>query len=114
MSQVSEQAVLDAPLEDVWELVGDPSRYPEWLPRGIDVNCERFEEREEFLQATQRPLLGRGECPFFIERREALLEIRMHCTLSGLYAHGGLTDAQGGTFIEAELGMEPIRRRDRI
>jgi uncharacterized protein YndB with AHSA1/START domain len=33
MSEVHEQALIDAPVASVWELVGDPRRYPEWLPR---------------------------------------------------------------------------------
>jgi hypothetical protein len=35
-------------------------------------------------------------------------EIRMHCQLTGTFAHWRLTDAQGGTFVDLELGMEPI------
>ena len=114
MSQVSEQAVLDAPLEEVWELVGDPRRYPEWLPRVVEVNGERFEEGAEFIQVTDRPMLGREDIPFVIDRMRELHEIRMHCTLSGMYVQWQLTEAQGGTFLQAEFGMDPVRRRDQI
>jgi hypothetical protein len=43
-----------------------------------------------------------------------LHEIRMHCTISGMFVHWQLTDAQGGTFVHAEFGMDPVRRRDRM
>jgi uncharacterized protein YndB with AHSA1/START domain len=40
MSEVHEQALLDAPVPEVWALVGDPSRYPEWLPRAMEIEGE--------------------------------------------------------------------------
>jgi uncharacterized protein YndB with AHSA1/START domain len=44
MSEVQQQALVDAPVSTVWELVGDPSCYPEWLPRVLEIQGERFEE----------------------------------------------------------------------
>jgi hypothetical protein len=38
----------------------------------------------------------------------------MSCQLTGTYAEWLLTSAQGGTFIELEMGMQPKRFRDRI
>jgi hypothetical protein len=38
----------------------------------------------------------------------------MHCTISGMFVHWQLTDAQGGTFVHAEFGMEPILTKHRI
>jgi hypothetical protein len=49
-----------------------------------------------------------------LERRENLREIRMSCQLTGAYAHWLLTPAQGGTFVELEMGMQPKRLGDRI
>jgi hypothetical protein len=37
MSEVHEQALIDAPVSSVWELVGDPRRYPDWLPRVFEI-----------------------------------------------------------------------------
>jgi hypothetical protein len=31
-----------------------------------------------------------------------------------MFVHWQLTDAQGGTFVNAAFGMDPIRRRDRM
>ena len=51
---------------------------------------------------------------FLIERARDLREIRMSCELTGTYAHWFLTPAQGGTFVELEMGMEPRRFSDRL
>ena len=48
------------------------------------------------------------------ERREDLRGIRMRCALTGTYADWLLTSAQGGTFVELELGMQPARASDRL
>jgi putative SOS response-associated peptidase YedK len=55
MSAHRQQALLDAPLEVIWGLVGTPSRYPEWWPRVIEVRGERFEEGDEYAQASPFP-----------------------------------------------------------
>lgn len=106
--------MLDAPVSTVWELVGDPRRYPEWLPRVFEIGGQRFEEGTEFVQVSRQPLVGRDEAHFLIDRVDELREIRMHCTISGMFVHWQLTDAQGGTFLNAAFGMDPIRRRDRV
>ena len=113
MSAHRQHAHLDAPLEVVWDLVGTPSRYPEWWPRVIEVRGERFEEGDEYAQVTKDPI-GRSESNFLLERRENLRGIRMSCQLSGMYAEWLLTPAQGGTFVEVEMGMQPRRLGYRI
>ena len=50
-----QQARLDAPIEEVWSLIGAPRRYPEWWPRVIEVHGERFEEGDEYVQVTRDP-----------------------------------------------------------
>ena len=112
MSAYRRQAHIDAPLEVVWGLVGRPSRYPEWWPRVIEVRGERFEEGDEYVQVTDTG--GSTESSFLVERREDLREIRMSCQLTGTYAHWSLTPAQGGTFVDLEMGMEPKRFGDRV
>jgi len=109
-----QQAHLDAPLEDVWELVGSPTRYPEWWPRVVEVKGQRFEEGDEYAQVTKDPIGGKSETNFLLERREDLREIRMSCELTGMYADWLLTSAQGGTFVELEMGIQPKRLGDRI
>jgi uncharacterized protein YndB with AHSA1/START domain len=113
MSAHRQQAHLDAPVEEVWSLVGAPDRYPEWWPRVIEVRGERFEEGDEYVQVTRDPT-GNSKSNFLIERARDLREIRMSCQLTGTYAHWLLTPAQGGTFVELEMGMEPRRIRYRL
>jgi Polyketide cyclase / dehydrase and lipid transport len=114
MSAYRQQAHIDAPLDAVWGLVGTPSRYPEWWPRVIEVRGERFEEGDEYAQVTKDPIGGRSESNFLLERRIDLREIRMSCQLTGMYADWLLTPAQGGTFVDVEMGMQPRRLGDRL
>jgi hypothetical protein len=113
MSAYREQAHFDAPLEQVWGLVGSPSRYPEWWPRVIEVRGERFEEGDEYAQVT-KDLVGQAETNFLLERCRDLHEIRIACQHTGMYAHWLLTPAQGGTFVELQMGMQPRRMSDRV
>ena len=113
MSAHRQQAHLDAPPEEVWSLVGTPSRYPEWWPRVVEVRGERFDEGDQYVQVTRDPS-GNVKANFLIERARDLREIRMSCQLTGTYAHWLLTPAQGGTFVELEMGMEPRRLGQRL
>jgi uncharacterized protein YndB with AHSA1/START domain len=106
VSAQRQQAHLDAPVETVWSLVGVPNRYPDWWPRIIEVRGERFEQGDEFVQIVRDPS-GAVESNFLLDRVEDLHEIRMTCQLTGTYAHWVLTPAQGGTFVDLELGMDP-------
>jgi uncharacterized protein YndB with AHSA1/START domain len=47
MSAYRQQAHLEAPLDEVWALIGSPRRYPEWWPRVVEVRGERFEMGDE-------------------------------------------------------------------
>jgi hypothetical protein len=49
-----------------------------------------------------------------IDRLEDLREIRMRCTKTGTYAHWTLTEARGNTFVDVELGMDPVGVGNRI
>jgi hypothetical protein len=113
LSAYRQQAHLDAPLGAVWNLVGAPTRYPEWWPRVVEVRGERFEEGDEYVQVTRDPT-GAVQSNFLVERSLDLREIRMSCQLTGTYAHWLLTPAQGGTFVELEMGMEPKRLGHRL
>jgi Polyketide cyclase / dehydrase and lipid transport len=101
------QALIDAPPDRVWELVGDPRRHPEWWPRVIEVRGEVFDEGSNYAQVTKSPT-GAEETTMSLERLEDLREIRMRCTQTGTYARWLLTEAQGNTFVEVEFGMDPI------
>jgi hypothetical protein len=113
MSKIRRQAVIEAPVQSVWELVGDPSRHPEWYPRVVEVNGQRFEEGDQYAQVTKDPIRT-VKTDFVIERMENMHEIRMVCQDTGMYAHWLMTDAQGGTFVDVEMGMEPRTAGNRV
>jgi uncharacterized protein YndB with AHSA1/START domain len=107
VSAIKRQAVIDAPVESVWSLVGDPQRHPEWFPRVVEVHGQRFEEGARYAQVTRAPYGRKEHSDFLIERMDDLHEIRFACQISGMYAHWVLTDAQGDTFVDVEMGMDP-------
>jgi hypothetical protein len=108
------QAVIDAPVEVVWDLVGDPNRHPEWFPRVLAVSdLERVEQDARFRQVT-RSLVGRMETTLAIEEVEELRAINMRCLDTGTYVRFLLTQAQERTFADIEIGMEPARLSDRV
>jgi uncharacterized protein YndB with AHSA1/START domain len=88
------QVQIDAPLDEVWALVGNPATYPQWWPAAVEIRGERFDFGDRFTQG-------------IIDRREELKELGWHCPTTGGFQHWLLTDAQGGTFVDMEMGMNP-------
>jgi uncharacterized protein YndB with AHSA1/START domain len=113
MSVVHSQALIHAPPTEIWDLVGDPRRHPEWWPRVIEVRGERYNEGDNYAQVTREPF-GRVETIMSVERLEEVRQINLRCTKTGTYARWLLTEAQGNTFVDVEFGMDPVRTRDRI
>ena len=107
MSTYREQAHIDASLEEVWDLLGDPRRHPEWWPRVIEVSGQTFDEGDQYVQVSRKPFGGQIQTFMAIDRLDDLREIGMTCQTTGTYARWVLTEAQGGTFVEAEVGMQP-------
>ena len=99
------QIMVDAPVERVWELIGDVNRHPEWWPRVEEVQCDLLEEGCTYRQVTNRPG-GIIETTISIEDLDDCHQLRLRCLDTGMYAHFLLTPAQGGTFIDGELGVE--------
>jgi uncharacterized protein YndB with AHSA1/START domain len=106
MSAHRRQAHIDAPIEVVWDLVGNPPRHPEWWPRVIEVRGQHFEQGDEYAQVTKGPGSAQ-ETQFLVERRDELRELRMRCMDTGMFADWQLTEALGGTFVEIEMGIQP-------
>ena len=107
MSSARRQALIEAPIETVWRLVGDPARYPEWAGGVLEVTgLASIEPGATFRQKTQSPF-GKADTTFVIEELQDLHEIRLRCVESGLYSRWLLTQAQDSTFAELEIGMEP-------
>jgi hypothetical protein len=51
-------------------------------------------------------IAGRPEYSRIIDRRDELKELRWSCPTTGGFQHWLLTDAQGGTFVDMEMGID--------
>lgn len=106
MSECRHQALIEAPIERVWDLVGNPARYPEWFPRVVEVRGDKFDVGSIYVQST-RGLVGTNTTSLTIDQVEELRSLQFHCLDTGMYAHFALTPARADTFVEVEFGMEP-------
>lgn len=110
-----EQALIQAPVTRVWELVGDPVRYPEWAGNVVSVTgLAELAEDQTFEQVTRMPLSGDQTTIFEVEKLDDLHEIRLRCQSSGYYSRWVLTPAQAATFAEVEIGVEPTAAQHRV
>jgi uncharacterized protein YndB with AHSA1/START domain len=109
VSSWKQQALIEAPLESVWELLADPARYPEWASEVIEVTGapSRIERGSTFDVTGGGPLGRTYTTTFRIEELEEMRTLKMQCQVSGFYSHWLLTEARGNTFAEVELGVEP-------
>src|SRR3954452_9291555 len=105
MPSARRQVMVDAPVEEVWDLIGDVNRHPEWWPRVEDVQCDLLDVGCTYRQVTKRPD-KRIETTISIEQLEDCEQLSLLCLDTGMYAHFLLTPAQGGTFVDLHLGVE--------
>lgn len=102
-----QQALIDAPVEVVWSLLGDPNRHPEWWPTVVDAECERLEEGCRFRAVVKNPRGVEETHELTVERLANLNEVLIRCHDIGTYTRFVLTEARGGTFVDAEFGIDP-------
>lgn len=110
MASVRKQALIEAPVERVWELLGNPDTYPHWAGDTVEVTGvpTQVEKGAAYEQRTIGPFGRESPSTFVIEELEDLREIKLRCQTSGYYSHWHLTEAQGQTFADVEIGIEPI------
>jgi hypothetical protein len=106
VSECRQHALIEAPIESVWALVGNPARHPEWWPRVVEVRGDRFETGDVYAQVTHTPL-GNNGTTLEIDHAEDMRELHVHCRDTGTYTRWRLTPARNETFVEAEFGMQP-------
>ena len=108
------QAVIDAPLEEVWELVGDPKRHPEWFPMVMEVSGLPSVETDATFRQVTRTVGGKIETTMAVEELDDLRQISLRCTDTGTYTRWWLTEGQGSTFVDMEIGLEPASMFTRL
>ena len=113
MSCCRMQAQVDVPPEALWELVGNVERHPEWWPRVIGVQCEGLEQGCSYRQVLKSPM-GVIETDVSIERLDGCHELVLRCLDTGTYARWLFAEAQGGTFLDVEFGIDPKTTRTRV
>ena len=104
-----QQALIQAPLQAVWDLLTDPARFPEWSLEPVEVTGvpTQIEKGSDFRVTARGPLRMKGTTTFRVEELDDMREIKVRCQTSGFYSHWLLTDAQGGTFADVEYGVDP-------
>jgi hypothetical protein len=114
MASWRQQALIEAPVEKVWELVGDPRRHPEWWPNVVAVGDLKITENAKYRQVTRAKGATTVETTFNIEQLDELRTIKVRCLDSGTYGRFLLTDVRGQTFADVELGIDPVNLRYRL
>ena len=95
MSTYRAQVHIDAPLDEVWALVGNPATYPEWWPAAVEIRGERFEFGDQFTQVVG--IAGRRlEYTRIIDRRDELKELSWHCPTTAAFSAGCLPTPRAG------------------
>jgi hypothetical protein len=113
MSCYRQQAHIDAPLQAMWELVSNVERHAEWWPRVVEVHCDGLEQGCSYRQVLRSPM-GVIQTDVSVERLDDCRELLLRCLDTGTYTRWLLTEAQGGTFIDAEFGLDPKTARARV
>jgi len=109
MSDCRNQVFIEAPVQVVWDLIADVERHPEWWPRVVEVECEELGEGCTYRQVTRTPF-GTEDFNLEIESMNDPEEFKIKCLNTGTFVRFGLTEAQGGTFVDGRMGMEPNGR----
>jgi len=113
MASWRQQALIEAPVEEVWSVLCDPTQFPEWNPDTVEITGAptRIEKGSTFEQTSTGPLGFKPTTTYAVTELDDLREIKLQCQTSGLYSHWWLTEARGQTFTEVEMGVEPPRLR---
>ena len=113
MSLSRHQGFIDAPIDVVWDLLADVERHPDWWPRVLEVECDGLEVGCTYRQVTQTPF-GKDEMNLRIEDRDDPRRLHVRCLNTGTFVRFDLTEAQGGTFADGEMGMDPERLQMKV
>ena len=93
-----------------WKTSGHWSATPPPIPNGGRLQWRSGARSSRLATHSHRwsGVAGRRlEYIRIIQRREELRELRWHCPTTGGFQHWFLTEAQGGTFVDMEMGIDP-------
>ena len=107
MSRVRKHAFIEAPVQRIWELVSDVERHPEWWPRVVETEAEDPQVGATYRQVMETPR-GSEVAEFRVEGMEDFKNLSIRCVNTGMFVRFGLTEVRDGTFVEGEMGMDPI------
>ena len=102
-----QQTFIEAQVEAVWALVGDPNRHPEWWPSMVEMDCAALEEGCRYRGVITGPLGRETEHELQLQTLDDCKEVLIHCDGTGVSTGFTLTEAQGGTFVEGRFAIEP-------
>ena len=110
MSSSKQQALIEAPVSEVWGILTDPASAPDWDEDVIAVTGPpvQIEVGSTFELIGRGPLGIKATTTYRVEELEDMHELKMQCQRSGFYVHWLLTPARGSTFTEIEMGVEPL------
>lgn len=110
MAVWKQQALIEAPVEDVWRLLQDPQSYAQWNQEIVEVTGAptKIEKGATFDLTGPSPMGKKMTTTFKVEEFDELHEIKLRCQTSGYYSRWLLTDARGSTFADVEMGVEPV------
>ena len=89
----TQQRFIEAPVERVWELVGDPNRHPEWWPEMLEIECADLKEGCRYRGVVKGPF-GAAAHDLVVDRFEDCREVSIFCDGTGVTTRLVLTDAQ--------------------
>jgi len=107
-----QQALIEAPVGDVWEILSDPGRGPDWNSELFAVTGAptKIERGSTFDLTARGPLGLTNTTTFRVEQLDDMHELKLKCQTTGFYAHWLLTPAQNRTFTQVQLGIEPLQK----
>jgi hypothetical protein len=114
VSHCRQQAFIEAPPAVVWNLLSDVDRHEDWWAGMVEVECEGLEAGCSYRQVVTNPFGRPEEETLMVEQMEDCEQLAIRCLDTGTFVRFSLTEAQGGTFVDGEAGMEPARVPHRI
>jgi hypothetical protein len=110
----TQQVHIEAPVETVWELLGDPNRHPAWWPEWVAAECPDPSEGCRYRGVVKNALGRPAEHELVIESLDGCREVTIYCEGTSVFTRFLLTEAREGTFVEGSFGFRSDGRGNRV